>query len=371
LSKKRSILVIDDYASLRENIADYLNIIGFDVYTANDGAEGVQKAISYLPDLIICDIQMPNLNGYQVYNSLQQIPGTSIIPFIFITAKTQLEDIRTGLQLGVDDYITKPFAFDELLNSINKRLAKYDKIKASVEEKFKILLESPLHAAFILADAKISFGNSKFLEILTGEAKDIINKKFDNFIADESKVTFHTQLEKCHNNISDFIHTDLVLYSTKKEKKTVEFFAKTVKLKEQNYLIGNIAEKTQQNKQSNYTLKVNEYYNNNTEEIYKLVQTLSNNNINIDTELTQLAKEFEIARNTRTQKLITQNELSNRELEVLKLICEGLTNSEIAKKLFLSARTVDNHRAHLLEKTNCKNTAQLVAFAVKHKLVSV
>ncbi len=370
MNKKRSILVIEDYLSLRENIADFLGMSGFDVIVAKDGAEGVQKAMSQLPDMIICDIQMPNLNGYQVFNSLQQIQTTAIIPFIFLTAKTQLEEIRTGLQLGVDDYITKPFAFDELLASINKRIAKYDRIKASVDDKFKILLESPLNATFILVDGKINFGNAKFASLLGFEAKDIINRKFDTFILEEAKKVFYYQIDKCENNITDIIHADLTIVNAKKEQVKIEFFAKALKIKEQTYLIGNIAALASQKTNSDRTTPITDYYNNNSDEIYKLIHNLLDNNINIDVELKRLADEFELVRNERIKKIISANELTARELEILTLICDGLTNSEIAEKLFLSSRTVDNHRAHLLEKTNCRNTAHLVAFAIKNKLIA-
>jgi len=201
----KKILIIDDYEPLLEEIVEFLNLEGYETVSAKNGAEGIQVAQDFLPDLIICDINMPKIDGYQVYKLLQTLPETINIPFIFLTAKVQADDFKKGLKLGVDDYITKPFQIEEILNSIEKVIEKYDRLK-------------------------------------------------------------------------------------------------------------NINNKT-------------------------------NNKIEIKTNLTK------------------------REDEILNLICKGLTNNEISDKLFISNRTVGNHRANILLKTNTKNTANLVAFAIQNNII--
>jgi len=199
----KKILIIDDYEPLLDEIVEFLNIEGYEAISAKNGAEGIQMAQDFLPDLIICDINMPKIDGYQVYKLLQTIPETINIPFIFLTAKVQAEDFKKGLKLGVDDYITKPFEIDDILNSIEKTIKKYERLK----------------------------------------------------------------------------------------------------------------------------------------------------NINKDNEI------------------IIDVNLTKREEEVLSLICKGLTNKEISDKLFISNRTVGNHRANILLKTDTKNTANLVAFAIKNNII--
>lgn len=118
------ILVIEDNFELRDNIADILHLSNYEVYCADNGRKGVEMALKYLPDIILCDIMMGELDGYGVFSMLSKHPETSIIPFIFISAKTQQLDVRKGMELGADDYLMKPFNDVELLNSIETRLKK-------------------------------------------------------------------------------------------------------------------------------------------------------------------------------------------------------------------------------------------------------
>ena len=125
----KKILVIEDQSDVRENIAELLEISGFEVLTAEDGAVGVDMALEHKPDLILCDVMMPRLDGFTVLNILSKRPETSDVPFIFLTAKTEKEDIRKGMNLGADDYITKPFSKEELIQAVTTRLAKADRLK--------------------------------------------------------------------------------------------------------------------------------------------------------------------------------------------------------------------------------------------------
>ncbi len=118
------LLIIEDNAGVRENLAEILELSGYEVRTASDGLAGARLAIDYLPDLILCDVMMPELDGFGVLNLLSDNARTAGIPFVFITARTDAEDVRHGMNLGADDYITKPFYKDELLQVIRTRLRK-------------------------------------------------------------------------------------------------------------------------------------------------------------------------------------------------------------------------------------------------------
>lgn len=121
---KTSILIIEDQAGIRESTAEILGLAGYQVYQANNGKQGVDLAITHSPDLILCDIMMPEMDGYEVFYILRKREETSLIPFIFITAKTDRADIRKGMEVGADDYLTKPFDDVELLQAIETRLTK-------------------------------------------------------------------------------------------------------------------------------------------------------------------------------------------------------------------------------------------------------
>lgn len=133
----KKILLIEDNEDVRENTTDLLKLANYEVITAENGKIGVQLAKKDPPDLIICDIMMPELDGYGVLHSLSKHNKTTTIPFIFLTAKTEKNDIRKGMNLGADDYLTKPFNEQELLEAINVRLKKH----ALLERKFSQNLE--------------------------------------------------------------------------------------------------------------------------------------------------------------------------------------------------------------------------------------
>ncbi len=120
----KKILLIEDNVDVRENTAEILALANYDITTASNGKEGVEIAKTLLPDLIVCDIMMPELDGYGVLHVLSKKPETAKIPFIFLTAKAEKTDVRKGMNLGADDYLTKPFDDTDLLNSIEIRLRK-------------------------------------------------------------------------------------------------------------------------------------------------------------------------------------------------------------------------------------------------------
>jgi diguanylate cyclase (GGDEF)-like protein len=120
----KTILVIEDEKSIRSNIVRILHFGNFQVLEAPDGQTGVDMAKSYLPDLIVCDIMMPGLDGYQVFRELSEQAETAIIPFVFLSAKADRTEIRHGMSIGADDYLTKPFTSAELLQAVTARLTK-------------------------------------------------------------------------------------------------------------------------------------------------------------------------------------------------------------------------------------------------------
>jgi CheY-like chemotaxis protein/CRP-like cAMP-binding protein len=120
----RTILIIDDHDEIRDNIAEILSLGGYKTLTAPNGKKGVEEALQHKPDLIVCDIMMPELDGYGVLHLLRKNPETEHLPVIFLTAKAERSDFRKGMEMGADDYLTKPFDDLELLNAIEVRLKK-------------------------------------------------------------------------------------------------------------------------------------------------------------------------------------------------------------------------------------------------------
>ncbi|WP_353929573.1 EAL domain-containing response regulator [Okeanomitos corallinicola TIOX110] len=154
------ILVIEDEESVRENLLDLLTAEEFETVAADNGKVGLSLAIAEIPDLILCDMMMPELDGYGVLKALRQQPLTATIPFIFLTAKSAKSDVRQGMDMGADDYLTKPFTRSELLSAIVNKLEKYATFKkhlSNQSESHKLsprmqILNKQLHQDIITHD---------------------------------------------------------------------------------------------------------------------------------------------------------------------------------------------------------------------------
>jgi len=120
----KTILLIEDDTALRENTAELLELSNYQVTTAPNGRIGIDKALQQTPDIIVCDIMMPEVDGYGVLSALAKNITTKHIPFIFLSAKTEHKEIRKGMNMGADDYLTKPFDEEELISAVESRLAK-------------------------------------------------------------------------------------------------------------------------------------------------------------------------------------------------------------------------------------------------------
>ena len=125
----KTILLIEDNPEILANTGELLEMAGYTVLLAENGQVGVKTALATKPDLVVCDIMMPVLDGYGVLQIFNLHPQLASVPFIFLTAKTERTDLRRGMELGADDYLTKPFDKAELLSAINSRLARFQHLK--------------------------------------------------------------------------------------------------------------------------------------------------------------------------------------------------------------------------------------------------
>jgi two-component system, sensor histidine kinase and response regulator len=158
----KTILVIEDEPELRESLSDMLSFEGYNVISASDGLEGANMAREHLPDLILCDILMPKMDGYEVLATLKQELSTAMIPFIFLTALSDQKKIRAGMNKGADDYIVKPFLRRELLDAIQSRLDKNSMFKGYSDQNLEKLRKNIIsflpHELITPLNGIISFG---------------------------------------------------------------------------------------------------------------------------------------------------------------------------------------------------------------------
>lgn len=132
----KTILIIEDQPDMRENIATILEMEGYAVLEAADGRAGLEAALEEKPDLILCDVMMPGMDGHQVLDELRRQPSIAGTPFIFLTARGEKRDLRQGMNLGADDYLTKPASASDLLDAISARLEREQKRRASFDPDF-------------------------------------------------------------------------------------------------------------------------------------------------------------------------------------------------------------------------------------------
>lgn len=179
-----TVLIIEDQADVRENIEAILGLEGYETLTAEHGLIGVDLAKAHHPDLILCDVMMPKLDGYGVLQALRQDSSTASIPFIFLTAKAERASLRSAMELGADDYLTKPFTLEELLKAIAARLAKHNAIEADVAQALDQLrsnitrslpheLLTPLNGILASADLLLSLYNTLDSEEILSSLNDI------------------------------------------------------------------------------------------------------------------------------------------------------------------------------------------------------
>jgi DNA-binding response OmpR family regulator len=203
----KRILIIEDSIEIRENTAELLELSGYEVEVAADGIEGVRKAKAILPDLVICDIMMPHLDGFGVLQVFSTQPSLARIPFIFLTAKTNRSDMRKGMEMGADDYLTKPFQEVELLRAIESRLKKKgNELLAIKVEENKSDFELAQQAISFLdfehfeGDKKLQFFHKKNTVYSEGDSPIRV------YYLQQGKVkTFHTNQEGKYF-ITSFIH---------------------------------------------------------------------------------------------------------------------------------------------------------------------
>lgn len=222
----KKILIIEDEKNVMENIANILHFEGFNVKCALDGLDGINAAQRERPDIILCDIQMPEFDGYEVLKNLKENHALCDIPFIFLTARTEKSDFRAGMELGADDYLTKPFSREELLNAINSRLVSHEQKKhryrQNLDELRRSISYSMPHEYF--TPLSIIIGNIELMEQMYNsldktEIFDIIN---------EIK-TAAGRLHRLLENMRLYAELELIKSDEKKKENVIKFEAISMK----------------------------------------------------------------------------------------------------------------------------------------------
>lgn len=170
------ILLIEDNNEMRENTSEILNLANYKVITAENGRVGVEKAKKENPDLIICDIMMPDLDGYEVLEMLSRNADTATIPFVFLSAKSEKTDMRKGMNLGADDYLTKPFDEAELLDAVEVRLKRSSIFKKNYSHDINGLMQFISEAK----EFRLPISNANDYKIRAYSKKEVLYNEGDS-----------------------------------------------------------------------------------------------------------------------------------------------------------------------------------------------
>lgn len=347
------ILVIDDDQIQLKIIQNILTSKNYDVCVANNGALGIQKAFECNPDLILCDINMSSMDGYQVYNVLKESSLIDQIPFIFISGNSELQDIRFGLDLGADDYFVKPFKAESLVLAIEKKICKFKKLKDVGKHEFKALFQLSPNGIFLFDEHVIFDANPAFIQFLGVDGKSLTSYSIKNIIDTASFQAIEERIHRCSKGLLNSFSETVILKKGDQRKIKVRLFISVYE------------------KFTGYSLMIG---------LVPLFITKEESNGFDPNGITVLKRENvvpnglsgrlhqEIYQNQAEQ---TQGFFSRRETEVLCLSMEGLPTKLIADKLSISDRTVEKHRANLMEKTNSKNIIEVIIYALRHNLIEV
>lgn len=357
---QKKILVIEDDQFLGITIQNILSLFHYDVCFANNGATGIQKAFTYNPDLILCDIHMDPVDGYQVFKVLEESTLLNRIPFVFLTGSSELKDIRFGLSLGVDDYLVKPFQNNELINTIEKRIQKYSAIKENANKEFLRLFDLSPNGIILFDESKVYNVNPAFRKLLNMDENPEISLQIEEVfdIGTVKKLIQKMQVPFVERNN---IFNDIVkLNSSKNGDLQMRFIVSEFeKFSKYTVFIG-VLSKAEDS-------VVNDKNNGYAKEVHNL---LKRENIKISEglgeEITNIFKQ-----KNQNHTILNNSFFTKRENQVLYLAMEGLPIKLIADRLAISDRTVEKYRTSLMEKTGSNNMIEVIIFALKNSLVEL
>ena len=357
MTSQTKILVIDDDHRLSRTIRNVLTLQKYDVYCADNGASGIQKAFEYNPDLILCDIKMDPVDGYQVFHVLKESSLVDQTPFIFITGNSDIHDFRFGMDLGADDYFVKPFDNEKLIQTIERKLSKYRKLKDFGRLELIALFNMTPNGLFLFDGHTVFEANPALIQMLGRSKDNLASSSLKDLLLQASYEKIKDKIMRCSNGLLNSFNESVTFISAIGQKVDgtlhLAVYDKTSGCSLMAGLVIVDNKKCNENE-----VFISEVFKVLKKERIKLTESLEENLVNI-------FKQQHVSTDQQKSAFF-----SKRENQVLCLSMEGLPIKMIADKLSISDRTVENHRAKLMEKTNSRNIIEVIAFALKNNLLA-
>jgi DNA-binding NarL/FixJ family response regulator len=359
MKEKKKILLIEDDINLGTALQKILSFSNYDVSLATNGASGVQKAFQLNPDLILCDINMYPVDGYQVFKLLEESSLLSHIPFIFLTGSAELNDIRYGMGLGADDYLIKPVGIETLIKTIEKRLQKFSAIQEEARKSFNRLFEISPTGLVLFNEHRVVRANPAFRKISGIDAAEVELPVCTLWDSDSCKTISERIRQLKHEHKEQVV--DHIKFSDPALSKHSGrlFISEFDRFTNETFYLGIFSPDSGKSDE-----KENQDY---VDEIYQL---LNRENIKVSEALGQKIMDLFRDKGGKIQNP-PDSIFTAREIQVLNLSMEGLSIKVIAERLNISDRTVEKHRTRLMVKTGASNMIEVIVFALKHNLIEI
>jgi len=359
MNTQTKILIIDDDQRLGRTIENFLKSTGYDVCYADNGTLGIQKAFEYNPDLILCDVNMNPIDGFQVYNVLKESSLIDRIPFMFITGNSDLQDIRFGLSLGVDDYFVKPFDNNSLISSIEKRLSKYKKLKDIGNQEFMALFKLSPFGIFIFDGNMILDANPSLIKILELDATNLTSYSIQDLMDNASFQKIEEQIHKCTLGLLSSFSENINVVSKNGQKTRANFSVSVYKRYSNHLLMIGFVVLNSGSQKTDADVYVTD-----------ILSILKKENIVVTEAMGKRLTDIFKVHNVKLKKQ-AYTIFSDRENQVLHLSMEGLAIKTIADKLSISDRTVEKHRSSMMSKTSSNNMIEVIIYALRNNLIDI
>lgn len=356
---QKKVLYIENDLSLIKKIEKDLSSERYEVCVVRNGIEGIKKAFEYNPDIIVCSITMEPIGGFQIHEILKQSYLTDGIPFIFTNNNNSEQSVfRKAMNAGADDCLIKPFDITELRQAIENKLLKFKKLKEQGKREYKKLSEISPNGIFIFDGHLLLEANAAFLKMFRISDEDVKTFTLAEFLETHSLQKVKEHISQCTHGFTDSFHEEVTF-----TLRSGETFEGTL------YIC--IFEKyTGFAHMTGLVIPNNSGRDQNGARVSGIQDILKNEKINgsgsLDKKLDDVFK-----KNNNHIKNNLKDLFSNREKEVICLSMEGHSTKIIADKLSISDRTVEKHRAKLMEKTSSNNMIEVIVYSLRNNLINL
>ncbi|HEY3371786.1 MAG TPA: response regulator [Prolixibacteraceae bacterium] len=358
MNVQKKILVIDGDQNFSDTIEESLTFHKYNVCCTSNVGAGVQKALEYNPDLILCDIDPTD--GFHVYTVLNQSLTLKKIPFIFLKKNATIEDIRHGMNLGADDFLSKPISIADIVKTIEIRLQKFESTRAELAHEFNTLFELSPIGILLFSEHTVIRANQSMKALLKIDNQESIPLKIKELFESSSLLSIKNWIQQSLKGVDAKFNGQITLKDIAGNELPMNLVISVFTSNSSSiYYIGFFAPISPVK-----SYVVNDQLANQVCNLLKREKmTLPDG---LEEKIIQIINDSTVNSNEQDNSFFTK-----RENQVLRLSMEGFPIKIIADKLDISARTVEKYRTKLMEKSGTNNIVEVIVFSLKNGLIKI